>query len=310
MTPAEFPDLIRLAQDWLDSPAPLRAEYDATRIGALLLRQLLPTRTAPGGHSALRGSNVGTCRRALAYRVAGTPETGKAPDAHSRLVWAVGDVTEALLTIAIEESLPEGWSIRHTRDDQHHGAWDLGGVRVPVHADGLGRMPDGTGFTLEVKSAPGYRLDEWRREGWTRATSYRWQVHAAQAAYRVRWTYVAALDKGTGGLWGTWLEWDDEIDALARAHLLDAARGAPDDTARVLPDGTELCPTPPSARSRDKDRRPRLPWQCRYCAFHPTCWPEAEPGWDGAKPVLRIAASPSAQCVSVGAAGGDVSEAP
>lgn len=288
MIAEDLPDLIAHARAWLDAPQPRRGVYDACRIGGALLRQLEPQREPPGGRSALRGSQVGDCRRAIAYRVAGEPEAGRGVDGVSRMTWAIGDAVEALLSIALEESLPAGWQIRHTRDEQHHGAWDLGGgVVVPVHADGLGRMADGTGFTVEIKSAAGYKLDGWRRTGWDRSTSYRWQVHAAQAAYRVRWTYVAAVDKGTATLWGQWIEWDDDVDAIARGHLLAAAQGRPDMTPRMLPDGTTLEPSEPA--KTEKDRRRVLPCQCRYCAFWRTCWPAAEEGWTSrGKPTLRI----------------------
>lgn len=286
MIPQDLPDLVARARAWLDEPQPVRGVYDAARIGRGLLRQLEQS-GPPGGASALRGSQVGDCRRAIAYRVAGTPSAGRGVDGVARMTWAIGDAVEAMLSIALEESLPEGWAIRHTRDEQHHGAWEFDGLRVPVHADGLGRMADGTGFTVEIKSAAGYKLDSWRRTGWDRSTSYRWQVHAAQAAYRVRWTYVAAVDKGAATLWGQWIEWDDDVDTIARGHLLAAAKGRPEETPRVLPDGTALEPTEPA--KSEKDRRRVLPWQCRYCAFWRTCWPTAEEGWTSrGKPTLRV----------------------
>jgi hypothetical protein len=286
VSPDELPDLVARARAWLDAPTPIRGRYDASRIGAALLRQL-EQHGPPGGVSPMRASQLGDCRRAIAYRVAGTPTAGREIDGVSRMTFAIGDTVEALLGIAIEESLPDGWSLRYTRDEQHHGLWTTPeGLAVPTHADGLGRMADGTGFTIEIKSAAGYKLDSWRRSGWGRDTSYRWQVHAQQAAYRVRWTYVAAVDKGTATLWGQWIEWDDAIDADARAHLL-GAQSPPEQTPRVLPDGTELGPTEPA--KTEKDRRRVLPWQCRYCAFWRTCWPEAEEGWTSrSKPTLRV----------------------
>ena len=279
---ASLPDLSELVKRRMESGANVTAHVQPARIANAILRQLDRDEQDPGVW--LRGSNIGRCARQLAYRRTGAPEDGRELDARSRLTFALGDMAEALLTVALWDALrsdpPEadGWRLTsaHQITGQPAATFALpDGETVPCHVDGLLRRGDDLAV-LEVKSMSGYGFTRAEQEGWGRDESYWWQIQAYMHAYDAPRAYVLVLCKDSGALAGWWMERDGEFIDLVMRHAL-RARGEPNGVLRMLPDGTELEPREDLHKTRGtpNQNHGRLPWQCAYCPFFRTCWGDA-----------------------------------
>lgn len=212
-----LPDIASLVRHRLTHGAPLRLPIDPAVIGRLVLRQLEERR---GGRS-LRLSSSGDCLRKLAYIHHGVEEDPESVmDAGSMVAFVIGDLTEALLAVALREAvaaLPPalGFTLGRTLHEQETVTlsvplgpepWDM--LRLYGHPDGSGRAPaqngrrKSVGFVWECKSMSDYAFGKFRREGLERHDHYMYQTQAYQLSKRqagedVSFSYVLSFGKGT-----------------------------------------------------------------------------------------------------------------
>ena len=269
------PDFAALLRHRLDHPAPLTIEADPASLGNAVLRQLEPD-SAPGGKIPLRASAVGRCARQVGYRLSAHPEDGRIIDAKTRTNFALGDMTEIFAATALADALATGlaaeWTLEETRGQQLEVSLSVPhqGQRLEIlgHPDGVLTHKGNPRAVLEIKSCTTPAFERWSQlapigDAWTPSDGYWWQLQTYIHALELEAGYVLAVCKDNGAHTGWWQEKDGAFPEMLAAHL---ARAASDDPPRQLPDGETLQP----------DAEGQLPWNCVYCPFWRSCWPEAE----------------------------------
>lgn len=173
----------------------------------------------------------------------------------------------------------------------------VGGIEVKGHADGWGkRNADGQWELIEVKTAADYGFDSFVSEG---PGDYLLQAHTlmmsdlaeSRGVREVRFFY---MKKSTGHVWDRLHAFDDQIAAdvalgfqLSNREEIPKRPHAPiEETFRRKPTGRQV-----------------LPWQCGYCPYTKTCWPDAERQFKNGKPVFVM--TPSEALSDVGTTKGD-----
>lgn len=177
---------------------------------AMLMRQAPEPPSEATRPRPLRGSALGKCARALAYRVRGEPQAGRTTTQRSRNIFGAGDDAEVRLVRLLQRVLPEGWRLVGTLEDQvklttalrvrdsddaewvaeNHAYintdrdWTSLWVEVAGSPDGLLLRPDGTTAVLEVKTMNDNafrRVERALRAGvapWGPEEGYYWQAQA------------------------------------------------------------------------------------------------------------------------------------
>lgn len=285
-----MPDWAELVLMRLANPRALSIEVDAARIGAPVLRQLLPD-SAPGGFSAIRMSGLGKCIRAIHYDVLGYPNSGRKIDGRTRATFAMGDMAEQLLMVTLAEVVQDemidghGWYLKDFASGEGQGKVTLecGKYTIPGHPDGMLLNSDIVEkVVVECKSASSYSFASWRKsmkEGktpWTPAESYWWQIQGYMHATGAAYGYVLALCKDSGAIMGFYVNREPDFMNMLKGHLgqLDWFSGSGEDPPRTLADGTKLGPVRKLSKRTGKPLKGdgMLAWQCRYCSHFRRCW--------------------------------------
>lgn len=199
----------------------------------------------------LRLSSIGKCLRQQAYKLLNFESNGKAIDARARMVFFMGDLTE-LAVIALAKAA--GCEIQSTGQNQ-----------LQVEIDGITGHPDGiivendVRYLLEVKSMSSFGFNEFQRgvldEG------YRYQNNSYMHALGLTQAIVVGLNKDAGVLHEAVISKDQAfVDEIKRRISV-----LKDVKVESLPE-----------RPYKPDAKGFLPWQCRYCAYYGTCWPNSE----------------------------------
>lgn len=199
----------------------------------------------------LRLSSIGRCVRQQAYKLLNFEENGKEIDARARMVFFMGDLTE-LSVVALAKAA--GCDISATGDKQQ--SVNIEGI--VGHPDGL-LHDSGKTYLLEVKSMSSFSFKEFERG--TIDDGYRYQCNAYMEALKLDTCVIVALNKDAGVLAEQTISKDLVIvgDISERIAFLKAC------TPASLP-----------PRPYHSDDRGFLPWQCLYCPFWGTCWPDAQ----------------------------------
>jgi hypothetical protein len=199
----------------------------------------------------LRLSSIGQCVRKQAYSLLGFEENGKSIDSRAKMVFFQGDLAECSIIALARQA---GLKIRNFGLEQT--AVFLSGVEG--HPDGILEL-DGEEILVECKSMSSYSFKEFEKGILEEA--YELQIQAYLAALGLSRACVVALNKDAGVLAEQTHRIDHEkgLDILNRIKTLRAS------TKENLP-----------ARPYAPDEKGHLPWQCLYCAYWQTCWPEAQ----------------------------------
>ena len=275
-------DLAALVKDRMDNPRDLPDTVDGSAIARAALRQLYDKRKDDGLRWRLSG--LGKCARALSYIKHKVPPDGRRIDARSRLTFALGDITEAILVHALTEAL-EGdseWSLSNVGEDQAPVWLDVGEEYEPIkgHPDGIILRNGEPYAVLEIKSAASYgfrRARNLMKAGvcpWDRTESYWYQVQAYMEALDLDQAGVLMLCKDSGAVQSFWVPRDQNYMFDLRWHL-NIASAKPEDVPRRLPSGEKLAPRVELSKRDGVTKLKKhgmLSWVCRYCQHANVCW--------------------------------------
>lgn len=276
-----LPDLSKIIGARLEAPGPLvggsRSEAGISlAVGSAVVRQLARADSAPGGATPIRGSRIGECARALAYRLTDTPAAGRPIDARARMVFALGDMVEGVVTAALEDGLARDTGagalrLREVRSGSGQSGIRLqlqipkaGAIEVPGHPDGvIIQASNGAAVAaLEVKSASSYRFDKvsalvaagvsgWRPDQLPADHRARkkliredirpgewFQAQTYLTALELPWMGVVYCDKSSGALVSWWEPADPGFRRMISHHLAIAGAGRdPAEVAAALSEG-------------------------------------------------------------------------
>lgn len=158
----------------------------------------------------------------------------------------------------------------------------IGDIEVTAHVDGWGkRNSDGEWELIEIKSAADYGFEEFKIKGpgdYLKQAMVNLNTNKAieLKAKSVRFFY---LKKNTGHLWDSLHNFDQELfNEIIEEYKIASQKEEPkrphvpqNETFRSKPTGRKV-----------------LPWQCCYCPYTKTCWPEAELEFKNNKPTWVI----------------------
>lgn len=195
----------------------------------------------------LRLSSIGKCVRQQAYNILGFEENGKEIDARAKMVFFQGDLTELAIVILAKAA---GCNLSKTGLEQ-----------MTIKIEGIEGHPDGIinkDTLLEVKSMSSYSFENFQNQQIDE--SYHYQCNGYMHALGLEQTCIVGLNKDAGVLHEWIIKKDQTIvdDIIRRIGSLRTV------TPDTLPDR----PYEPNAKGF-------LPWQCLYCGFWKTCWPQA-----------------------------------
>lgn len=193
-------------------------------------------------------SSIGKCLRQQAYKILGFEESGKQIDSRAKMIFFQGDMVELAI---VQVAKVAGCNITVSGLGQESIEWK----NMRGRPDGV---MDGT-HLVEVKSMSSYGFGEFQRglldEG------YRYQCNAGMAALGLNACVVVGLNKDSGILHEMIISYDPLIVADIEERIDTLAEA----TKENLP-----------TRPYKPDTKGFYPWQCRYCAWHKTCLPNAE----------------------------------
>ena len=200
-------------------------------------------------------SAAGKCPRQLAYAYHGFSPNGKEMDSRAYLVFWAGDLTEMTLVALAKVA---GCQITATGFGQLKVKLKIGDKEIEGHPDGL-ILHESELLLLEVKSMSSYSYEKFEKgeiDG-----SYIAQVNLYLAALGLKRCVFVAQNKDNGVISERIVERDDALIEKLKTTL-----------NIVLNSTKENLPDKPYA----PNEKGILPWQCLYCKFWGTCWPEAK----------------------------------
>ena len=210
----------------------------------------------------LRLSSIGKCLRQQAYNILGYEYKGKEIDSRSKMVFFQGDMTELAI---IQLAKIAGCEIMACGSEQEN--IELMGVKG--HPDGIlineeidwrpGKWKIKYKYLVEVKSMSSYSYAEFQ-EG-NIEESYLYQINAYLEALGLEKCVMVALNKDSGVLGERIITKDIQIVAKIKENI------------NIL---NNLMTLPLPERPYSPNEKGFLPWNCNYCKFYITCWPNAE----------------------------------
>jgi len=232
----------------------LRVEVEQLA-GHIFTRQFL-TAEAEAAKGQIRLSACGRCPRQQAYVYHGFEKAGKELDQRAKTVFFMGDMVE-LLIIALARLA--GCNVVDYGMEQKTVKLTVGGVEIEGHPDGRIIADDGQEFLLECKSASSFAYERFERGDIDE--SYVAQINAYLEAIGLDNCCLVFINKDSGVMCEKIVKRDPNAMLLIKANLLSVIKSTP-----------EQLPTQPY----QPDEKGLLPWQCRYCSYWKTCWPQAE----------------------------------
>lgn len=208
----------------------------------------------------LRLSSIGKCPRSLAYGLLGYPKAGKEIDARAKMVFLQGDLVEIAIVALMKQA---GLNVTSAQET--------------IYFDGVEGHPDGIytncikQYLLEIKSMSSYSFDNFQKG--IVDDSYIYQINAYLEALGLDECVMIGQNKDSGVLHEHIVKKNPQIiaDIKSRIEIIKAA------TSENLP-----------VRPFAADSKGFLPWQCRYCAYYQTCWPNSQLVLDKNKYRLKI----------------------
>lgn len=228
-------------------------------------RQFLSDRKESDGE--LRFSSAGKCPRALAYGYHKYEKNGKELDSRGLRTFFMGDVTEVMIVLLAKAA---GVPIFGYGLQQPKLSWTIGNKEIQGHPDGFVIDVERI-LTLEVKSMNTQAFT--RFEKGEIDDSYIYQMNANMKAAGTSACLYVAFNKDNSVLGEKIVARDEKIIKKIEENLLSVINSTP-----------STLPKQPFEPNEDGF----LPWNCLYCAYHKTCWPNAEKKLVGKAYKLRI----------------------
>ena len=304
----QLPDIAGLVRDRLHARRGLSSDIDTSELGKMFVRQLEEGEAPSTG--GLRLSSAGKCKRALAYDYHHYVRNGFEGDASAPLVFAIGDIVEMIVVVALREAtVGTGIKTYYTGLNQKTVSLSVPldherTARVAGHPDGIMKVPAYrkdldeyvlVNVVLEVKSMSDYAFKKFRTSGLDKEDQYNYQAQAYQMSLNQEtgeafdWTYMIAFGKSVTAkdcviredgshykLWpivGKYIASDEDVKDDILDRLRDVINSEnPEDFPRIQDPSTQ------------KKKKGQLGFPCDWCSHWRTCWPTAyeEPvqsGW-------------------------------
>lgn len=216
-------------------------------------RQFLSDRKE--GDGELRFSSVGKCVRALAYGYHKFEKNGKEIDSRGLRTFFMGDMTEVMIVLLAKASgVPMfGYGLQ-----QPKLSWKIGDKEIEGHPDGF-VIANKTILNVEVKSMSSFAFTDFEKGKID--DSYLFQMNANMKASGTQSCVYVAYNKDNSMLGERIVQRDEKIIKQIETNLLSIINSNP----LNLP-----------ARPFGPNDEGFLPWNCLYCAYYKTCWPNAE----------------------------------
>ena len=205
---------------------------------------------------SLRASSAGKCARAIGYGVHGFK--GEPLNWRARLVFKMGDHVESDLV-----EIVKGYGLT---DMQKEVVVTIDGTEIKGHIDGIYNES-----VVDFKSTTtfGFKRAQQGDPG-----NYDRQLHFYMKALGLKRALLVYYCKETSDLCELVVPWNDDTWAEVESRF----RSVIQSTRDKLPN-----------KEYGPNEKGALPWQCSYCSFVKTCWPEYELSFDGkGKPVLKV----------------------
>lgn len=242
------------------------------------------SRSQESGRSANRASSATMCVRRRWYDNHGYKGKPLSPRKISNFI--LGDLSEKVLLYLIKKSavgdLEEGKLYREVNFGEVLGemsfqgktfelykqpevSFEIDGIKITGHPDGLAQLQDGSWELIECKSAADYGFKEFQTNG---PGDYLKQSHALMLSQElqklnvrsVRFIYIR---KSTGHVWDRVYGFDEKVARI----VLDEFKAS---------NKAEM-PTAPYPFVKDnRGGFKTIPWQCQYCDHLDTCKPGYE----------------------------------
>lgn len=200
-------------------------------------------------------SGAGKCPRQQAYKHLGFEINGKEIDSRARMVFAYGDLIEALV---INLAKLSGCVLTHTGKDQMNVTVNVGNYKFVGHPDGI--LVTDKKRLIEIKSMTDFAFNDFVRG--KLSPDYRVQFNLYLDGARLDECVYIAVNKQSGVMHEV-LYKKDSLEVIKGKTRLLSALGASKDS---LPD-------------RPEELRPEggfYRWDCLYCAYWKSCLPNAE----------------------------------
>ena len=228
-------------------------------------RQFLTDREESDGK--LRFSSAGKCVRALAYGYHKTEKNGKEIDSRGVRTFFMGDMTETMIVLLAKAA---GVPIFGYGIQQPKLSWIIGDKEIQGRPDGF-VINEGRILTLEVKSMN--TLAFTRFEKGEIDDSYIYQMNANMKASGAQACLYVAFNKDNSVLGERIVVRDEKVIKQIKKNIFYVINSTPS----TLPN-----------RPFEPNELGFLPWNCLYCPFWGTCWPNAEKKLVGRAYKLRI----------------------
>jgi hypothetical protein len=205
--------------------------------------------------SGLRASSAGKCARAIAYQEHGYK--GEPLNWRARLVFRLGDSIEKDLTYILKDY--------GLTDMQKECSVTIAGTEIKGHIDGI--WNGDTVVDFKTTTTFGFKKAAAGDVG-----SYDRQLHFYMKALGLKRAVLVYYCKEQSDLLEVVVPWNDSIWQEVQDRFTKVIKS----TKAALPN-----------REYEANDKGKLPWQCSYCNYVRTCWPEVDLSFDEkGKPVL------------------------
>lgn len=215
----------------------------------------------------LRFSSVGKCPRALAYGYHKFEKNGKEIDSRGLRTFFMGDMTETMIVLLAKTS---GVPIFGYGLQQPKLSWKIGDKEISGHPDGF-IVHEMNILNVEVKSMSSFAFTDFEKGKID--DTYLFQMNANMKASGTQACVYVAFNKNNSVLGERVIQRDEKIIKKIEENILSVINS----TTISLP-----------GRPFEPNEQGFLPWNCLYCAYHKTCWPNAEKKLVGKSYKLKV----------------------
>ena len=248
-------------------------KHDIEKIaGWTFQRQFIDDRETKKG--VLRLSSAGRCARQQAYAFWGYERNGREIDTRAKLTFWIGDLIELTVVSLMRQA---GIKVMATGFNQLTVKFDVDGIEVLGHPDGIVHH-NGEFYLLEVKSMSSYGYQRFEKGDIDAA--YLTQANAYMEALNLDKAVFVVINKDNAVMAEQKVNKDPSYVAAARLNL-----------GTVLASSKDNLPQ----RAHKPDEKGYLPWQCQYCAYWKTCWPDAKEVLVSKRKKLKVGSGNAAQ---------------
>lgn len=239
--------------------------YEAEKLAGWAFKRQFQTDSETNRAMGLSG--CGNCPRKLAYKLHGFEVNGKEIDSRANVTFFMGDILEAMVMCLAKAS---GLAITATGMNQITVSLKIGDKIVYGHPDGL-LFYEREGILVECKSMSDFSYQKFEKGEID--YSYECQINSYLESLGFNRCVIIAVNKNNGMIAEKIIVKSPEIVKFLKENL-----------KAVLESTKESLPKP-MFEPNDKGE---LPWQCRYCAYFKTCWPNSELVLKGKSYVLKV----------------------